>query len=199
MSFYTAYSRASGRDLDDADSSLRAPQSAPAPPPAAAADSEVGTSTTAGSSTTSTTPAAAAAHGAADMSYGVFLLVTALLLSARLGIFQEVLYRDYGRHSQQALFFTVRTASGGESNRRGGGGIVDHGTGVLTLTREHPYDPRNNCRCSQFQLIACVLSGFGPDQACSSFTLADRGTPITMVSDRLKLTDPHYAVFLLFH
>ena len=47
------------------------------------------------------------------MSYGVLLLITALLLSARLGIFQEVLYRDHGRHSQQALFFTVSRPAGG--------------------------------------------------------------------------------------
>ncbi|XP_043219751.1 UDP-xylose and UDP-N-acetylglucosamine transporter-like [Amphibalanus amphitrite] len=80
-----------------------ASKSAPVPPPAAA-DSAPGTSTTA-DTTTSTTPSTPE-HGAADMWYGVLLLVTALLLSARLGIFQEVLYRDYGRHSQQALFFT---------------------------------------------------------------------------------------------
>ena len=67
------------------------------------------------------------------MSYGVLLLVTALLLSARLGIFQEVLYRDHGRHSQQALFFTVsrrrqagRGLSLGGRLRSGCAGLLFH-------------------------------------------------------------------------
>ncbi|KAF0291808.1 UDP-xylose and UDP-N-acetylglucosamine transporter [Amphibalanus amphitrite] len=42
----------------------------------------------------------------ATLALGVAILTAALLLAARLGIFQEVLYRDYGRHSQQALFIT---------------------------------------------------------------------------------------------
>ncbi|XP_037088057.1 UDP-xylose and UDP-N-acetylglucosamine transporter-like, partial [Pollicipes pollicipes] len=40
------------------------------------------------------------------MTIGVALLTSALLLSARLGIYQEVLYTTFGKHSQQALFFT---------------------------------------------------------------------------------------------
>lgn len=52
--------------------------------------------------------AAAPRSSAASMAVGVALLTTALLLSARLGIFQETLYSTYGKHSQQALFFTVR-------------------------------------------------------------------------------------------
>ena len=43
----------------------------------------------------------------ATLAVGVAILTVALLLAARLGIFQEVLYREYGRHSQQALFITV--------------------------------------------------------------------------------------------
>ena len=52
----------------------------------------------------------------ATLAIGVTLLTVALLLAARLGIFQEVLYRDYGRHSQQALFITVR--GGGNEKER---------------------------------------------------------------------------------
>lgn len=44
--------------------------------------------------------------GGSRMLVGVAILLVALLMSARLGIFQEVLYRNYGKHSQQALFFT---------------------------------------------------------------------------------------------
>lgn len=38
---------------------------------------------------------------------GIFLLVTALLISARMGIYQEVLYKRHGKHSREALYVTV--------------------------------------------------------------------------------------------
>ena len=50
----------------------------------------------------------------ATLAVGVAILTAALLLAARLGIFQEVLYREYGRHSQQALFITVSRGWGGQ-------------------------------------------------------------------------------------
>lgn len=36
---------------------------------------------------------------------GIAALTFALLLSARMGIFQEMLYREYGKHSKEALFY----------------------------------------------------------------------------------------------
>uniref|UniRef100_A0A183D467 EamA domain-containing protein n=1 Tax=Gongylonema pulchrum TaxID=637853 RepID=A0A183D467_9BILA len=38
---------------------------------------------------------------------GVFLLSLAVFLSAYLGIYQEDLYRTYGKHSEEAMFFVV--------------------------------------------------------------------------------------------
>lgn len=37
---------------------------------------------------------------------GIFLLTFALFMSARMGIMQEVLYKKYGKHPREALFFT---------------------------------------------------------------------------------------------
>jgi solute carrier family 35 (UDP-xylose/UDP-N-acetylglucosamine transporter), member B4 len=39
-------------------------------------------------------------------SIGIALLTAALFLSARMGIYQEVLYKKYGKHPDEALFFT---------------------------------------------------------------------------------------------
>ncbi|CAG08684.1 unnamed protein product [Tetraodon nigroviridis] len=36
---------------------------------------------------------------------GIAMLTFALLMSARMGIFQETLYREYGKHSKEALFY----------------------------------------------------------------------------------------------
>lgn len=36
------------------------------------------------------------------------MLTFALLMSARMGIFQETLYKQYGKHSKEALFYNVR-------------------------------------------------------------------------------------------
>lgn len=41
-------------------------------------------------------------------SIGIAALTFALLLSARMGIFQEMLYKEYGKHSKEALFYNVR-------------------------------------------------------------------------------------------
>lgn len=38
---------------------------------------------------------------------GLGLLMFALFLSARMGIYQEVLYSKYGKHPREALFFSV--------------------------------------------------------------------------------------------
>jgi len=37
---------------------------------------------------------------------GIIILTTALLLSARMGIFQETLYREHGKHPEEALYYT---------------------------------------------------------------------------------------------
>lgn len=39
---------------------------------------------------------------------GIAALTFALLMSARMGIFQETLYKEYGKHSKEALFYNVR-------------------------------------------------------------------------------------------
>lgn len=38
---------------------------------------------------------------------GIGMLTFALLMSARMGIFQETLYKQYGKHSKEALFYNV--------------------------------------------------------------------------------------------
>lgn len=40
---------------------------------------------------------------------GIALLTVALFISARMGIYQEVLYKRYGKHPQEALYVTVST------------------------------------------------------------------------------------------
>lgn len=40
-------------------------------------------------------------------SLGITLLTVALFLSARMGIYQEVLYKRYGKLPDEALFYTV--------------------------------------------------------------------------------------------
>lgn len=37
---------------------------------------------------------------------GIFLLTSALLLSARMGIYQESLYKKFGKHPEEALYYT---------------------------------------------------------------------------------------------
>ncbi|XP_065165157.1 nucleotide sugar transporter SLC35B4-like [Atheta coriaria] len=37
---------------------------------------------------------------------GIVILTTALLLSARMGIFQETLYKEHGKHPDEALYYT---------------------------------------------------------------------------------------------
>lgn len=38
---------------------------------------------------------------------GIVLLTFALLLSARMGIYQELMYARYGKHPDEALYYTV--------------------------------------------------------------------------------------------
>lgn len=40
------------------------------------------------------------------LALGIFLLTFALFLSARMGIYQEVIYGQYGKHPKEALFYT---------------------------------------------------------------------------------------------
>lgn len=40
-------------------------------------------------------------------SVGIGALTFALLMSARMGIFQETLYKQFGKHSKEALFYNV--------------------------------------------------------------------------------------------
>lgn len=42
---------------------------------------------------------------------GIAMLTFALLMSARMGIFQEMLYKQYGKHPKEALFYNVRLFS----------------------------------------------------------------------------------------
>lgn len=45
------------------------------------------------------------------MCSGIAMLTFALLMSARMGIFQETLYKQYGKHSKEALFYNVSLLS----------------------------------------------------------------------------------------
>lgn len=40
-------------------------------------------------------------------SPGILLLTVALFVSARMGIYQEVLYKRYGKHPRESLYYTV--------------------------------------------------------------------------------------------
>jgi len=40
---------------------------------------------------------------------GILLLTVALFVSARMGIYQEVLYGRYGKHPRESLYYTVST------------------------------------------------------------------------------------------
>jgi len=42
------------------------------------------------------------------MFAGIGLLTFSLLMSARLGVYQETLYRQYGKQSREAMFYNVR-------------------------------------------------------------------------------------------
>ncbi|RXN34829.1 UDP-xylose and UDP-N-acetylglucosamine transporter [Labeo rohita] len=44
-------------------------------------------------------------HSYAPNTSGIAMLTFALLMSARMGIFQETLYKKYGKHSKEALFY----------------------------------------------------------------------------------------------
>ena len=37
------------------------------------------------------------------------MLLCAMVMSARLGIFQETLYTTYGKHPREAMFYSVRS------------------------------------------------------------------------------------------
>jgi len=43
-----------------------------------------------------------------ELVIGVFLLSASLILSARMGAFNEQIYAKWGRHPQEAMFFSVR-------------------------------------------------------------------------------------------
>ena len=43
---------------------------------------------------------------------GIAMLTFALFMSARMGIYQEVIYAKYGKHSKEALFYCVRSSRG---------------------------------------------------------------------------------------
>merc|ERR1719285_607746 len=40
------------------------------------------------------------------LALGISLLTFALIISARMGIYQEAIYRKYGKHPKEALFYT---------------------------------------------------------------------------------------------
>jgi UAA transporter family len=42
---------------------------------------------------------------------GIALLTAALFVSARMGIYQETLYKRYGKYPDEALFYTVSVAA----------------------------------------------------------------------------------------
>jgi UDP-xylose/UDP-N-acetylglucosamine transporter B4 len=37
---------------------------------------------------------------------GIFMLTFALFMSARMGIYQEVIYAKYGKHAKEALYYS---------------------------------------------------------------------------------------------
>ena len=47
---------------------------------------------------------------------GIAMLTFALFMSARMGIYQEVIYAKYGKHSKEALFYCVRSIRGCKDN-----------------------------------------------------------------------------------
>lgn len=48
---------------------------------------------------------------------GIALLTVALFMSARMGIYQEVLYKKYGKYPNEALFITVSLSDRNDSVR----------------------------------------------------------------------------------
>ena len=42
------------------------------------------------------------------MSIGIGMLIFALIVSALMGIYQETLYEKYGKHPDEALFYSVK-------------------------------------------------------------------------------------------
>ena len=40
---------------------------------------------------------------------GIAMLLFAMFMSGRLGIFQETLYATYGKHPREAMFYSVRS------------------------------------------------------------------------------------------
>lgn len=48
---------------------------------------------------------------------GIILLTLALFVSARMGIYQEVLYKKHGKYAHEALYITVRNLSELLTNR----------------------------------------------------------------------------------
>ena len=40
--------------------------------------------------------------------FGIAILSTSLVLSARMGVYQEEIHNRFGRHPREALFYTVR-------------------------------------------------------------------------------------------
>ena len=42
-----------------------------------------------------------------EWSLGIILLSTSLILSARMGVYQEQIHSKFGRHPREALFYTV--------------------------------------------------------------------------------------------
>jgi len=47
---------------------------------------------------------------------GIFLLTFALFMSARMGIYQEMVYRKHGKHPSEALFYNVSIFSPGKAD-----------------------------------------------------------------------------------
>jgi UDP-xylose/UDP-N-acetylglucosamine transporter B4 len=45
--------------------------------------------------------------GISDWTIGVGLLTLSLILSARMGVYQEQIYTKWGKHHKEALFYTV--------------------------------------------------------------------------------------------
>ncbi len=47
------------------------------------------------------------ASSLSDWFIGIFLLTASLILSARMGVYQEQIYTKWGKHHKEALFYTV--------------------------------------------------------------------------------------------
>ncbi|XP_037071220.1 UDP-xylose and UDP-N-acetylglucosamine transporter-like [Pollicipes pollicipes] len=110
------------------------------------------------------------------LAVGAGVLTAALLLSARLGIFQEVLYKTHGKHAQQALFITHSLPLPGFLLLMPD--IIHHARlfseseAVLVGTLELPVPRLWLCLlCNVITQYVCISSVFRLTEQCTSLTV----------------------------